>query len=44
MKYLTMGRWWLALFPGLLLVLAVMLFHFMGDAVMRLIDPAQAHM
>lgn len=44
MKYLTMGRWWLALFPGLLLVLVVLLFHFMGDTLMKLLDPAQAHM
>lgn len=44
MKHLTMGRWWLALFPGLLLVFVVMLFHFIGDTMMKLIDPAQAHM
>ncbi|MCC8025868.1 MAG: ABC transporter permease [Clostridium sp.] len=44
MKYLTMGRWWLALFPGLLLVFVVALFHFIGDTMMKLIDPAQAHM
>ena len=27
MKYLAMGRWWLALFPGLFLVCVVVLFH-----------------
>ena len=27
MKYLAMGKWWLSLFPGLLLVLVVMLFY-----------------
>ena len=39
MKYLTMGKWWLALFPGLLLVLVVALFHFIGDTMMTLINP-----
>ena len=44
MKYLAMGRWWLALFPGLLLVLVVVMFHVLGDTLSRLIDPKQAHM
>ena len=44
MKYLTMGKWWLALFPGLLLVLVVALFHFIGDTMMTLINPNKAHM
>ena len=43
MKYLAMGRWWLALFPGLALVLVVMLFHYTGDTLSRLLDPGQAH-
>jgi len=43
MKYLAMGRWWLALFPGLLLVLVVLMFHVLGDNLSRLIDPKQAH-
>lgn len=43
MKYLAMGRWWLALFPGLLLVLVVVMFHVLGDTLSRLIDPKQAH-
>lgn len=43
MKYLTMGKWWLALFPGLLLVFVALLFHIMGDAMMKLFHPAQAH-
>ena len=30
MKYLAMGKWWLSLFPGLLLVLVVMLFYQLG--------------
>lgn len=43
MKYLAMGKWWLALFPGLFLVFVVLLFHFMGSAASQLIDPAHAH-
>lgn len=43
MRYLTMGRWWLALFPGLLLVFVVMLFHYIGDTLSGLINPGQAH-
>lgn len=43
MKYLAMGKWWLALFPGLFLVLVVLMFHFIGNTLNRLIDPAHAH-
>lgn len=43
MKYLTMGKWWLALFPGILLVLVVMLFHVIGDTLNSLLDPSRAH-
>ena len=43
MKYLAMGRWWLALFPGLFLVLVVALFHYTGDTLGRLLDPGHAH-
>lgn len=42
MKYLAMGRWWLALFPGLLLVLVVLLFHAVGSTLNGLLDPGQA--
>ena len=43
MKYLSMGKWWLALFPGLLLVLTVALFDLAGESLRRLIDPGSAH-
>ena len=43
MKYLAMGKWWLALFPGILLVLVVMLFHVIGDTLNSLLDPSRAH-
>lgn len=42
MKYLAMGRWWLALFPGILLVLVVLLFHAVGSVLSGLLDPGQA--
>ena len=44
MKYLAMGRWWLALFPGLLLVFTVVLFDVAGESLRKLLDPASAHM
>jgi peptide/nickel transport system permease protein len=43
MRYLTMGKWWLALFPGLMLVLTVLLFNVAGSALRKLTDPASAH-
>ena len=41
MKYLTMGKWWLALFPGLLLVLVVIMFHVIGDTLKQSSGPVQ---
>ena len=43
MRYLTTGKWWLALFPGLSLVLVVLLFAALGEGVRRLLHPASAH-
>ena len=43
MSYLTTGRWWLALFPGLALVGVVVLFARLGDMVRALLDPASVH-
>ena len=43
MRYLTTGKWWLALFPGLALVLVVLLFAGMGERLRRLLDPASVH-
>ena len=43
MRYLTTGRWWLALFPGAALVGAVLLFAALGEQVRRLLDPASVH-
>lgn len=43
MKYLILGKWWLALFPGTMLVLTVVLFDLGGTALRRLLDPGSAH-
>ena len=43
MKYLAMGRWWLALFPGLFLVLTVVLFDVAGESLRKLLDPGSVH-
>lgn len=39
MKYLSSGMWWLAVFPGLLLVLLVVLFEKLGDHLRKIVDP-----
>lgn len=43
MQYLAMGKWWLAVFPGVLLVMVVRLFYTIGEAMSGLTDPGQAH-
>ena len=43
MQYLTTGKWWLALFPGLALVLVVVLFALLGQRVRRMLDPSSVH-
>lgn len=42
MSYLSAGMWWLAFFPGLTLVLVVMLFDACGSGLRRLLDPASS--
>jgi len=42
MKYLAMGSWWLALFPGLALLVVVLLFDIIGEQVEKLLDPTKA--
>lgn len=42
MQYLITGKWWLALFPGMMLVCTVFLFDRMGNSVKRLQDPKGA--
>lgn len=43
MKYLVSGKWWLALFPGLLLVFVVFLFYVTGESLRKLMDPSSVH-
>ena len=41
MGYLTAGSWWLAVFPGLALLTAVLLFDRIGSAVRALATPEE---
>lgn len=43
MKYLITGKWWLALFPGIMLVLTVVLFDLGGTALRKILDPNSVH-
>lgn len=43
MQYLVTGKWWLSLFPGLMLVLVVALFSAAGERIRRLTDPGSIH-
>lgn len=38
-NYIVSGEWWLALFPGLWLMLAVFTFNLMGDGLRDIVDP-----
>lgn len=42
MRYLSSGMWWMAVFPGLLLVLIVLLIDRLGEALRTVIDPHSA--
>ena len=42
MNYLSMGDWWLAVFPGVALVATVMLFDVVGGNLRKLVDPRTA--
>lgn len=43
MQYLSTGIWWLAFFPGLMLVIIVLLFDRLGENMKKIIDPFSAH-
>ena len=43
MKYLVMGNWWLAIFPGALLVFIVILFNTIGENVRKMTSPSTIH-
>ena len=38
-QYIVSGEWWLALFPGITLMLTVLCFNFLGDALRDILDP-----
>lgn len=38
-NFITTGEWWIALFPGLALMMAVLCFNLLGDGLRDLIDP-----
>ena len=39
MKHITTGKWWLAVFPGMMLLIVVLLFDVIGENLKRLINP-----
>lgn len=43
MKYLVTGNWWLALFPGLSLLIVVLIFDLVGENIKKLLDPSSAN-
>lgn len=42
MRHISAGRWWLALFPGLMLLGLVLSFEMLGTALRRLLSPREA--
>ncbi len=40
-NYIVSGEWWLALFPGLALMLAVFTFNLLGDGLRDIVDPGR---
>lgn len=43
MTHIVTGKWWLAVFPGLLLLLALILFDALGENLKKLWDPASGN-
>ncbi len=43
MDYLATGKWWLAVFPGIMLLIAVMLFDVIGDNLKKLWNPVSGN-
>ncbi|MDY6087607.1 MAG: ABC transporter permease [Succiniclasticum sp.] len=43
MRYLATGAWWLAFFPGALLLVVVLIFERLGDLLQAIIDPLRAY-
>lgn len=43
MKHLVTGKWWLCLFPGLMLLIVVILFDTIGEQLKRLLNPTSGN-
>ena len=43
LKYLATANWWLALFPGLALLILVLLFDIAGENIKKILDPTSAN-
>lgn len=43
MEYIVTGKWWLCLFPGLMLLIAVMLFDMIGEKLNQLFNPGSGN-
>lgn len=43
MRHIVTGKWWLCLFPGLMLLIAVMLFDGIGDKLKLLLNPGSGN-
>lgn len=43
MSYLSTGMWWLAFFPGLMLLVVVRMVDFLGENLRQLMDPRSVH-
>ena len=39
-KYLTIGAWWVLLFPGVAIMLTVLGFNLLGDGLRDALDPS----
>ncbi len=43
-NFIVSGEWWLAVFPGPALMLAVFTFNLLGDGLRDIVDPQATHM
>ena len=43
MKHISTGKWWLALFPGIMLLLAMVFFDVIGEKLKRLLNPSSGN-
>lgn len=43
MKHISTGKWWLAIFPGIMLVATVLLFYIIGTNIKNMMNPLRGH-